>query len=220
MNLFELSVSRHSCKAFDPARRIAGAHLEQLKTLLVNAPSSINSQPWRFIVAGSEQGRARILASMTAPTFAGNAAKVRNASHTIVLCAKKALDDAHLRAVLEAEDRAGRFASLPDFKSAQEKGRAFYVGLHRQNLHDEPAWLARQVYIALGTLLLGAAALGIDACTMEGFDPEALDRELGLEAAGYTALVTVALGYRDAAADFNAALPKSRLPESALIVEI
>jgi nitroreductase/dihydropteridine reductase len=154
---------------------------------------------------------------MSAPHFAGNAAKVKNASHTVVLCARKTLDAAHLGAILEAEDKAGRYAS-PDVKAAQEKGRGFYVNIHRER-KDEAEWLARQVYIVLGSLLLGAATLGIDACAMEGFDGEALDRELGLDETGHTALVVVALGYRSAD-DFNAALPKARLPEAAVLAEI
>ncbi|MCL2022252.1 MAG: oxygen-insensitive NAD(P)H nitroreductase [Betaproteobacteria bacterium] len=217
MNLSEIVRARHSCKAFDATRRISAADWEHLKALLINAPSSVNSQPWRFVIAQSDAGRARVLKGMTAPYFAGNAAKVKNASHTVVLCARKNLDAARLNAVLEAEDQAGRFAS-PDAKAAQEQGRGFFVNVHREK-GDEAEWLARQVYIALGSLLLGAATLGIDACPMEGFDAEALDRELGLNETGHTALAVVALGYR-AQDDFNATLPKSRLPEASVLVEI
>ena len=59
--------------------------------------------------------------------------------------------------------------------------------------------------------LLGAAALEIDATPIEGFDRAALDEELGLRQRGLTAVVLAALGYRSAD-DFNADLPKSRLP--------
>ena len=38
--------------------------------------------------------------------------------------------------------------------------------------------------LALGTLLLGAATLGIDATPIEGFDPQALDQELALNEKG------------------------------------
>lgn len=46
---------------------------------------------------------------------------------------------------------------------------------------------------------------------MEGIDRQALDAELGLAAQGLNCVVAVALGYRSDS-DFNAALPKSRLP--------
>jgi nitroreductase/dihydropteridine reductase len=71
--------------------------------------------------------------------------------------------------------------------------------------------MEQQAYLALGTLLLGAASLGLDATPMEGIDRDALDRELGLADRGLRSLVMVSLGYRSDS-DFNAALPKSRLP--------
>ena len=92
----------------------------------------------------------------------------------------------------------------------QNNGRNFYVGLHRNDPRDMQAWMQKQVHLALGTLLLGAAALGIDATPIEGFDPQALDQELALNEKGLKSVVMVALGYRNAE-DFNAKLPKSRL---------
>ena len=79
--------------------------------------------------------------------------------------------------------------------------------------------MEKQTYLALGTLLLGAAAFGLDVTPMEGFDFKKLDEELGLRAQGLTSLVLVALGYLDEA-DFNAGLPKSRLPAEQLLTDI
>ena len=90
---------------------------------------------------------------------------------------------------------------------------------HRFELRDAHHWMEKQVYLAAGTLLLGAAALQIDACPIEGFDQKVLDEELGLRAMGYTSAVIVALGYRSDS-DFNAQLPKSRLPAERVISRI
>ena len=73
--------------------------------------------------------------------------------------------------------------------------------------------------LALGTLLPGAATLGIDACPMEGFDQNVLDEELGLRARGFTSSVIVSLGY-SSAEDFNAKLPKSRLPLETVLTRL
>jgi nitroreductase/dihydropteridine reductase len=213
MHLVNIARQRHTCKAFDPARRLADADLAALQTLLIHTPSSVNAQPWRFVVTGNDAGRARILAAMTAPVHAANANKVRHASHTVVICARTCLDDAHLSAVLDAEEQAGRFASAPDAKASQDKGRRYYVTLHQEQ-GDEADWLRRQTYIALGMLLMGAASLGIDACSMEGFDARALDQALGFikdnQEPVYRACLVVALGYRSPE-DFNARLNKARL---------
>ncbi|MGL4409959.1 MAG: NAD(P)H nitroreductase, partial [Zoogloea sp.] len=61
--------------------------------------------------------------------------------------------------------------------------------------------------------------LDIDATPIEGFDAALLDAELGLAEQGLKSVVLVALGYRSED-DFNAKLPKSRLPAAAVITEL
>lgn len=41
MNVAEIATTRRTCKAFDPTRKIDPAAIEQLKTLLRFAPSSV-----------------------------------------------------------------------------------------------------------------------------------------------------------------------------------
>lgn len=79
--------------------------------------------------------------------------------------------------------------------------------------------MEKQVYLNIGNFLLGVATLGIDAVPMEGIDMKALDEEFGLREKGYTAVVMVGLGYRSES-DFNANLPKSRLPKEEIFTEI
>ncbi|HNE15787.1 MAG TPA: NAD(P)H nitroreductase, partial [Rhodocyclaceae bacterium] len=67
--------------------------------------------------------------------------------------------------------------------------------------------------------LLGAATLELDAAPLEGFDTQILDAELGLAERGLTSLVIVALGYHSSD-DFNARLPKSRLPAERVITRL
>jgi nitroreductase/dihydropteridine reductase len=217
MNIARYAQSRHTCKAYDPTRKIPAELVEQLKTLLQNSPSSVNSQPWHFFIAGSDEGKARV-AKATQPGFAINEPKIRNASHVVVLCAKAGMDDAHIATLLEQEDRDGRYPSA-EAKAAQNKSRNFYVNQHRFDAKDTQHWMEKQVYLALGTLLLGAATLEIDATPIEGFDPRILNEELGLRDKGLTSVVLVALGYRSGE-DFNAKLPKSRLPAEQVITDL
>ena len=213
MNIAQIATTRYTTKAFDPKKRIDAALLEQLQTLLRYAPSSVNSQPWHFVIAASDASKAKIALATQGP-YGGNEAKVQNASHVVVLCARTTLDDAHLQRILAQEEQDGRFKS-EEAKAMQTRGRSFYVNLHREQ-NDTPQWMEKQVYLALGTLLLGAAALAIDATPIEGFDHTVLDEALGLHQRGLRSVVLVALGYRSAE-DFNAALPKSRLPAEEII---
>lgn len=216
MNIVEVATSRRTCKAFDASRKLPEESLAALRTVLRFTPSSVNSQPWHFVMAASHAAREKIAATLDG-AYAYNAPKVRNASHVLVMCARTDLDDAHLDRVLAQEEADGRF-QVPDSKTMQNNTRRFYVGLHRQN-QTLDVWIERQVYIALGTVLQAAGALGIDACPMEGIDPQAIDAALGLPEQGLRCVVLVALGYHGAD-DINAKLPKSRLPETAIFTEL
>lgn len=217
MTLNDAVARRHTVKAFEQGKSLPQDEIETLLNVLRNSPSSVNSQPWHFVVASTEAGREQIAAS-TDGAFAYNSPKVRNASHVIALCMRTVLDEAHLQNVLDQEDADGRYAK-PESKANNDMVRRSYVDMHRYESRDVPQWMEKQVYLALGGLLLGAAMLGIDATPMEGFDQRALDQALGLREKGFTSVVLVSLGYRSDA-DFNAALPKSRLPRDEIFTFI
>lgn len=217
MNIVQHAQRRHTSKAFDAGRKIPEFTIDELRTLLRHSPSSVNSQPWHFVIAHSDEGKARI-AKATQSGHAYNEAKIRNASHVIVFCSRTGIDEAHLAALLEQEQEDGRFAT-PQARDGQSNSRNLYVNLHRYDQKDVQHWMEKQVYLALGTLLLGASTLDIDACPMEGFDSRVLDAELSLHAQGLTSVVLVALGYRSTE-DFNATLPKSRLAAESVFTNI
>ena len=212
MDILSAAKKRHTAKAYDTERRIPEEVMQQIYGLLRNSPSSVNSQPWHFIVANTAEGRARI-AKAAQGGYAYNAAKIVDASHVIVLCSRIDIDAPHLEALLEQEQRDGRFRD-EQARAGQANSRLGYVKQHRYVGKDVAQWAEKQVYLALGTALLGAATLEIDATPMEGFDQQILDAEFGLNEKGLASLVLVSFGY-SSAADFNAGLPKSRLSEEA-----
>ena len=59
---------------------------------------------------------------------------------------------------------------------------------------------------------------GPDAVPIEGFDAALLDEEFGLKEKGFTSPVVVPVGHHGVE-DFNATLPKSRLPLSTIVTE-
>ncbi|MBG0760013.1 NAD(P)H nitroreductase [Vibrio cidicii] len=217
MSIVHAAKSRYSTKAFDASRKIAPEKVEEIKELLRMSASSVNSQPWHFIVASSDEGKARI-AKATQGGFAFNERKVLDASHVVVFCAKTSIDENYLLDLLENEDKDGRFADEAS-KTGMHNGRSFFVNLHRFDLKDAQHWMEKQVYLNVGTLLLGASAMEIDAVPIEGFDAKVLDEEFGLRDKGLTSLVIVPLGYHSEA-DFNAKLPKSRWPAETVFTEI
>ena len=209
MQLTEVLKRRYATKAFDATKTLPEEVVEQLLALLRLSPSSTNIQPWHFIVASTAQGKAR-LAKGAAGRYSYNESKIVNASHVVLFCARTQIDDAHLQKVLAAEEHDGRFATAPEIKTAAHKTRVMYLNEHQYDKKDVPHWLEKQIYLNIGSFLLGAGLLGIDAVPMEGLDLAILDAEFALNERDLTAVAAVALGYR-AQTDFNAKLPKSRL---------
>lgn len=217
MNLIEIMERRYSTKKFDNTRKISAEDMKQIKELLRLSASSVNTQPWHFIIASSEEGKKQISKS-TQGFYAFNDEKVLTASDIVVLCARTSMDEDYLQHILEKEDQDGRFAN-EEIKNGMHGGRSTFVNFHKNDYNDLQYWMDKQVYLNMGSLLLGSAALGIDAIPMEGFDVKVLNKELGLTEKGFTAVALVPLGYK-ANDDFNAQLPKSRLSEEEVFTTI
>ncbi|EPZ7317643.1 oxygen-insensitive NAD(P)H nitroreductase [Vibrio mimicus] len=214
MNIVQASQSRYSTKAFDASRKLSEQQVADIKELVRMSASSVNSQPWHFILAGSDEGKARI-AKAAHGQFSFNERKILDASHVMVFCAKTDIDDAYLLALLDNEDKDGRFTS-EEAKTGLHDLRSNFVN---GSLNDAENWMQKQVYLNVGTLLLGAAAMCIDAVPIEGFDAQVLNEEFGLIEKGFNSLVIVPLGYHSED-DFNAKLPKSRWPAEAVFTEL
>jgi len=210
---------RHTTKAYDPNRRIPDETVGKLKELLRFSPSSTNIQPWHFVIASTQEGKARVAKATEKYPF--NRPSILNASHVVVFASRLAVDEDYLQHVLEQEDKDGRFDTDKEtHKPAMHGGRSLFVNLHKQDFKDVQHWMDKQVYLNLGQFLLGAAALGVDATPMEGIEIPVLDAEFGLREKGYSALFVVPLGYHDPEQDYNASLPKSRLPYSDILTEV
>lgn len=216
MDLLNILHHRHTTKAYDKNRKIPAPLVAQLLESLRFSPSSVNSQPWHFFVADDDAGKARIAKATSGP-FAFNASRVMDASHVIVLSSRNTLPAEYLQTLADQEQADGRYAD-DNARTTAHKGRSGFVGLHEQ-AGDVPTWTQKQTYIAQGFLLLSAALLGVDATPMEGFDATILTKELDLAQKDLSPAVIVALGYHSDA-DFNAKLPKSRLPEKTVFTHI
>ena len=216
----EYAKARHTSKAFDPTKKISNEDIDTIKELLRYSASSTNAQPWHFIIASTDEGKAKI-AKSTENLYPFNQASILNASHVVVFCSKLEMDEDHLLKVLAQEEEDGRFAGDPEtFKAQMHGGRSFFVNMHKHDYKDVQHWMDKQVYLNLGQFLLGISTLGIDGTPMEGIETKVLDEAFGLRERGYGSLVVVPIGYHDPDQDYNAALPKSRLTYDEIITEV
>ncbi len=210
---------RHTAKAYEPNKKISNGNMEKIKELLRYSASSTNSQPWHFLIASTDKGKSRI-AKANEAMYPFNNPSILGASHVVVFCSRLTIEEDHLSKVLEQEEKDGRFDADPAFKEQMDAGRKFFINLHKHDYKDVQHWMDKQVYLNIGQFLLGIATLGIDATPMEGIDVKSIDEEFGLREKGYTSLVAVTLGYHHPENDYNATLPKSRLPYSEILTEV
>lgn len=219
MNLKEILNWRYTSKAFDPTKKISSSDMMQVKELLRMSPSSTNLQPWHFIIADTKEGKAR-MAKGTQGFFSFNEPKISQASAVVLFCSRITADIDYIQHVSSTEEKDGRYPN-DEIKQGVYSAMTTFSDIHKYDLKDAQHWLEKQVYLNLGSFLLGVASLKIDAAPMEGLDMKALDNEFGLREKGHTAVVAVSIGYR-AESDFNSTekTPKSRLPESEIFTEL
>ena len=217
MDSLHTAKTRYTTKAYDASKKIPKEQFEKLLEILRFSPSSVNIQPWHFLIAETDEAKQRIAAGLTG-SYAYNAAKVLNSSHTLVFCTRTDISNEYLEQLLEQDHNSGRFKDEAA-KQGQRDTRSGYVEFYRNELKNLSAWMENQTYIALGQLLFAAGLEHIDATAMEGFDRNIINQEFGLAEKGLKASVIVALGYRSEN-DFNAKLPKSRLANDVIFTRL
>jgi nitroreductase len=199
---------RYATKQFDPQRKISAENWAALEEALVLTPSSFGLQPWKFVVVTDRATREQLL-----PASYGQR-QIVDASHLIVFAIKKNLEekdvDAHINRIVEV--RGGSRESLAGL-------RDITVGSIIKGLDNAARniWAASQIYIAVGSFLTCAALLGIDACPMEGIEPEKYDEIIGLEKRGLGTIVVATAGYRSATCKY-AAHKKVRFPKEEVLL--
>jgi len=216
MSILASAERRYAAKAFDPSRKLTQEQINTLKSVLRLSPSSINFQGWHFIIATSAEAKAKI-AEACQGAMAYNAKKINDAAMMVVLCAKTEATQEQVELIIEQEFQDGRYA---DDKVKED--RLALVNGYINNINQDPsaasAWLDKQTYIALGNVLLAASDMGIDSVPIEGFDANIIDENFSLIEKGYHATVLAGFGYHSDE-DFNASLPKSRLPDSVIFTD-
>ena len=198
---------RYATKKFDSTKKIPQDSWLVLKQAMMLAPSSFGLQPWKFALIESQPLKEKLV------EYSWGQKQPAECSHFVVFLVRTSIDASYVRGFMDrvAEVRGFPVEKLAGYQTVIEQ----FIG--RLDAGEARGWMARQVYIALGQLMMTAAQIGIDACPMEGINPEAYNRELGLDGTGYSALVACAIGYRDPS-DTTASLPKVRFAESDLFV--
>lgn len=198
---------RYATKKFDSQKKISAEDWKILEESLHLAPSSYGLQPWKFLVVQKEELRVQLTAA------SWKQAQVESCSHYVVLATLKTLTEEYIDHFVEsvASQRDVPLESLAGYRKVMVgdlvKGARSQVIGH---------WAQKQAYIAMGIVMHSAALLKIDSCPMEGIDPQAYDKILGLTSTPYTSAAAVALGYRHPEDKYQS-VKKVRFPVSDVI---
>lgn len=164
---------------------------EKLNTILdaINlTASSYGLQPYTVMVVSNDDIKKQLQVA------AYGQVQVGCSSHILVFCVPSKLTAADAKIFIE---------NVAATRGIPLEALAGYQGMiagtiNGMNETQQQNWAAKQAYIALGTALIAAAELKVDACPMEGFDTAKFDDILGLEAKGLKSVVIMPIGFRSA----------------------
>ncbi|MFA0439692.1 NAD(P)H-dependent oxidoreductase [Vibrio sp. 10N.286.49.C2] len=206
--------SRYTAKKYDATKRIAVEDMDVIKEALRLSASSINSQPWKFIVIESDAAKQRLHDSF-ANMHQFNQPHAKEASHTILFAHNPNFNKDDYRKVVDVEVTSGHLPA--DMYETMLNGAFGFVDLNTDENGYNGQWTKAQTYIALGNTLHVLARLGIASTPMEGVDAELLGEIFKDELNGYVCDFALALGYHKEGEDYNYGLPKSRLAQEDII---
>jgi nitroreductase len=166
-NLTEIVRERRATPAFSSAP-VGDDDLRKIVKAGLEAPSSYNMQPWRFVVVRDPDQRRRLRAA------AMNQGQVEQAPVVIVACG----DTEGWKEDLEEVIRVGRTHGIDDESAIARKRKNVTADLGSQA--NMGMWVTKQTMIAATTMMWMAEALGYDTGPLEGFYEDQVRQVLGI----------------------------------------
>ena len=207
---------RHATKKYDATKKIPQEDLDVLFEAMRLSASSINSQPWKFVVIESGEAKER-MSKTFAHKYQFNQPHVFDSSQIILFAYNPRYTRDDYAKVVDK--------GIEDKRTKPEgRDRAFgsfmFAELNTDKAGNTSSWTKAQTYIALGNTLHTLARLKIDSTPMEGIDTDLVNKEFKKELDGYQCDVALAIGYHHQQEDYNAKLPKSRRSLESILVRI
>jgi nitroreductase/dihydropteridine reductase len=200
MNLIKNLQWRYAVKKYSD-KQVSEDKIDQILEAINLTASSCGIQPYRVFVITNPEIRQKLgEGSFNTQIYAS--------SHVLVFAGFNEITNEYISDYvgMMEQQRNLEKGTLDIFKDT-------LVGFFSTQTPEENAiWSDKQAYIGLGTALIAAAELKVDATPMEGFDPKVFNEVLGLSEKGLHASVIISLGYKDAENDYLALAPKVRLP--------
>ncbi len=177
---------RYAVRIFDEQKKVPEEDITALLESIRLAPSALGLQPYDILVIHNKKLQKNLVSASS------DQIQVAEASHLIVFAAHTSINDQYIDSYLEQTAEA-RNIDIDELN--QLKKLIYSVTEKKKQEKNFMEWATRQIYLAMGILLLAAADRQIDICPLELIDGEAYDRILSLDPSLHTVLVA-AVGYR------------------------
>lgn len=203
---------RRAVKVFEPVEISEGLR-EQILNAARHAPSSFNSQPYKFYWVGSRAKKVAVAklclgqkpaetASALVVAVADLASLSTTAQGQLEWMRRSNFPEAKLRDY-ELKAKIGRILFMPGpfGMFAAVKRTLFWllnlwkvIGMPPMSRQELFKWATKSTSLACQNLMIAAEALGMNTCPMEGFDGRRLSRYLGLCGRHHEIVMVIAIG--------------------------
>jgi nitroreductase len=174
------------------------------------APTSSGLQPFEVFVVTNAEIKASI------KEIAWNQEQVTDCSHLLVFAAWDNYTEDRINHMFDLTNEIRGFKN----QGWEDYRKMLLSSYPQRDAETNFEHAARQTYIAFMAAITQAAYEGVDNTPMEGFDPAALDKILGLREKGLRSTLLLPLGYKDVDKDWLASLVKVRKPMSELVTVV
>jgi nitroreductase/dihydropteridine reductase len=209
MELLDKLKWRYAAKAMN-GQKVPQEKIDNIIEAISLAPTSSGLQPFEVYVITNQEVKEKIRPK------AWNQSVITDCSHLLVFAAWDTYTADRINKQFDLTN------TIRGFKNeGWENYRQMLLGSYpQQDAEVNFNHAAKQVYIALSQAMTAAAFQDVDSTPVEGFDPKAVDKILGLSEKGLRSCVILTLGYRDAEKDWLVTLKKVRKSKEDLITEI
>ncbi len=180
----EIVNGRRSIKQYDPDVKISREEMTEILEQASTAPSSINMQPWRFVVIDSAEGKEKL-----APLASFNLEKVMSASAVIAVFG----DLNNIEYAEEIYGKAVELGYMPEEVKEFQVGyfKPLYEGMSSEQMKDIVLLDSGLVSMQL---MLVARAFGYDTNPIGGYDKEKIAATFGLDQERYVPVMLLTIG--------------------------
>lgn len=180
----EIINGRRSIRQYDPSVKISREEMTEILTEATLAPSSVNMQPWRFLVIDSVEGKATL-----APLAKFNQSQVETSSAMIALFG----DLNNFEFGEEIYSKAVELGFMPS--EVKEKQMASLTAYFSS---IDPELMKNTVLIDGGLvamqLMLVARAHGYDTNAIGGFEKDKIAEAFGMDKDRYVPIMLISIG--------------------------